>query len=167
MGTMESRFSGHRIARIGAPMLLAAVAAVGLLGAKSAEAKNDFANGFEDQLGRIAAYEAVSFGKFVLSGGTHYGARPVLYSPRSHHRSPWHRRYRDRDDRHDRIDRWDDRDDGRRFGRVRGRDEPCDDERTVVYERVQRSYRGGNVFVTRKLKYSDGTRIVTEKQIRH
>jgi hypothetical protein len=47
-----------------------------LFGAAPARANNEFKNGFEDQLGRIAAVGAVNFGLSVLSGG-YYPAYPV------------------------------------------------------------------------------------------
>ena len=158
MGTMGS-FSRARIARLGAPALLLAIAATGIFSAQPAQAKNDFANGFEDQLGRIAAYEAVSFGKFVISGGAiHPHYRPAVHRHRRHHhhRGPrWARRHRTERDRS-------------RFESVRYREEPCDDDRrSVVYERVEHRQHGDERLVTRKVKYSDGTKIVTEKRIRY
>lgn len=70
-----------------------AVATLGLVGAAPARAENDFANGFEDQLGRIVAHQAVGLGFLLLSGGLQpqrvwhdpysgYGhARPYSYRP--------------------------------------------------------------------------------------
>ena len=154
MGTMGS-FSRARIARLGAPALLLAIAATGIFSAQPAQAKNDFANGFEDQLGRIAAYQAVSFGKFVLSGGAiHSHYRPAVHH-RRHHGPRWARRHRS--ERH-----------RGRFESVRYREEPRhDDRRSVVYERVEHRQHGDELLVTRKVKYSDGTKIVTEKRIRY
>lgn len=62
---------------------LVAIAAAGLVGsavlfgAAPARANNEFKNGFEDQLGRIAAVGAVNFGLSVLSGG-YYPAYPAV-----------------------------------------------------------------------------------------
>lgn len=59
---------------------LAAAALVGgatLFGAAPAQARNEFKNGFEDQLGRIAAVGAVNVGLSVLSGG-YYPAYPAV-----------------------------------------------------------------------------------------
>ncbi len=47
------------------------VASLGLLGAVPARANNDFANGFEDQMGRLLALEAFQIGRLVLSSGLH------------------------------------------------------------------------------------------------
>ena len=47
------------------------VASLGLLGAVPARANNDFANGFEDQMGRLLALEASQIGRLVLSSGLH------------------------------------------------------------------------------------------------
>jgi hypothetical protein len=57
-------------------MAAALVGGATLLGASPAQARNEFKNGFEDQLGRIAAVGAVHFGLSVLSGG-YYPAYPV------------------------------------------------------------------------------------------
>ena len=62
-------------------LTLAAIAAVIALGAApAARANNDFKNGFEDQLGRIAAFGAVNLGLHVLSGG-YYPPVPVAVAP--------------------------------------------------------------------------------------
>jgi hypothetical protein len=57
-------------------MAAALVGGATLFGASPAQARNEFKNGFEDQLGRIAAVGAVNFGLSVLSGG-YYPAYPV------------------------------------------------------------------------------------------
>jgi len=58
--------------------IAAALAAAALLvAAGPAQARNEFKNGFEDQLGRIAAVGAVNFGLSVLSGG-YYPAYPAV-----------------------------------------------------------------------------------------
>ena len=63
---------------------LGAIAAAALLGATAlfgapapARANNEFKNGFEDQLGRIAAVGAVNFGLSVLSGGYYPAVYPA------------------------------------------------------------------------------------------
>ena len=63
---------------------LVAIAAAALTGVTvlfgapaPARANNEFKNGFEDQLGRIAAVGAVNFGLSVLSGG-YYPAYPAV-----------------------------------------------------------------------------------------
>jgi hypothetical protein len=74
-----------------------AVGAVAVTRAEPARANNDFQNGFEDQLGRIAAYQVAALGVRVLSGayppvvvapvvvpvvvGVPYYAPPVVYVP--------------------------------------------------------------------------------------
>jgi hypothetical protein len=85
----------------------ALVLGLGLLLATSpAQAKDEFEDGFKDELGRIAAHEAVHAGKHVVAA--------VVYG--ESHRRDRHRDRRDRDD-WDRDD-WDredwDRDDRRR-----------------------------------------------------
>jgi hypothetical protein len=64
-----------------APLAAAALtAAVSLTIAAPASARNDFQNGFEDQLGRIAAHAAVDVGLQVLHGG-YYPVVPVPVAP--------------------------------------------------------------------------------------
>jgi len=68
-----------------------ALAAVVAGGAAPARANNDFQNGFEDQLGRIAAYSVTALGVRILTGGYYpavayspppvYVAPPVYYAP--------------------------------------------------------------------------------------
>jgi len=68
------------------------VGAIAVIGAGPARANNEFQNAFEDQLGRIAAYQAVAFGARVLAGAYYpvvapvvvpvrYYAPPVIYAP--------------------------------------------------------------------------------------
>jgi len=57
--------------------LAALAGAVALLAAGPARANNEFQNGFEDQLGRIAAYGAVNLGLQVLTGGYYPAVVPV------------------------------------------------------------------------------------------
>jgi hypothetical protein len=113
-------------------LAVAALAAgVALLSAGPAQARNDFQNGFEDQLGRIAAHGAVSLGLHVLAGGGYYGPPPPFrYYPPGYaygyaYRYPVrhvvrhkyaHRHQHGWNCGHD-DDRWDDDDDGRGRGR--------------------------------------------------
>jgi hypothetical protein len=67
---------------------VAAIAAAALAGSavlfgapEPARANNEFKNGFEDQLGRIAAVGAVNFGLSVLSGGYYPAVVPVPVAP--------------------------------------------------------------------------------------
>ena len=55
------------------------VGTLGIITAGTARANNEFQNAFEDQLGRIAAYQAVAFGARVLSGAYYPVAVPVPY----------------------------------------------------------------------------------------
>ena len=61
---------------------------VALIAAGPARANNEFQNGFEDQLGRIAAYGAVNVGLQILTGGYYPAVVPVpvvqanYYGPR-------------------------------------------------------------------------------------
>jgi len=55
------------------------VGAVSVIGAAPARANNEFQNAFEDQLGRIAAYQAVAFGVGVLTGAYYPVVAPVPY----------------------------------------------------------------------------------------
>ena len=61
--------------------LAALAGAVALIAAGPARANNDFQNGFEDQLGRIAAYGAVNLGLQILSGGYYPAVVPVPVAP--------------------------------------------------------------------------------------
>jgi len=77
MGTQTTRRirGGHKLAG------LAAVLGLGLvLAAPAAHARNEFANGFEDQLGRIVAVETVRLGGFLL-GGAAYGPPAAYVAP--------------------------------------------------------------------------------------
>jgi len=110
----------------------ALAAAVTLLSAGPARARNDFQNGFEDQLGRIAAYGAVNLGLHVLAGGGYYGPPPPLryYPPGYAHgyayrypvrhvvRHKYVHGHKHGSNRGHHYDRWDDDDDD---GRGRGR----------------------------------------------
>lgn len=82
-----------------------AVLGAGLVTAAPAQAENDFANGFEDQLGRLFAVEAFRIGHFVLasalpappvaygySDGTSYDDEPVVYERRHRRERRAHRR---------------------------------------------------------------------------
>jgi hypothetical protein len=70
---------------IGLLAIAALVAAVALTGARPARANNEFKNGFEDQLGRIAAYGAVNLGLQILSGGYYPAVVPVPVAPVSYY----------------------------------------------------------------------------------
>lgn len=117
-GTLRTRRIGTAVAS------LKAVLGIGLLGATPARAENDFANGFEDQLGRLVAFEAFQLGRFVLGSAfavpaAHYGYGSYEYAPprrvREHRAprdayrphecdEPWRHqrdRYRDWDDPYD------------------------------------------------------------------
>jgi len=61
--------------------LAALAGAVALLAAGPARANNEFQNGFEDQLGRIAAYGAVNLGLQLLTGGYYPVVVPVPVAP--------------------------------------------------------------------------------------
>lgn len=80
--------------RLLATASLVAVLGVFLLVATPAQAENDFANGFEDQLGRLVAVEAFQLGHLLLAGafqGPGYYANVVHAGPPS----PDYRGYRD------------------------------------------------------------------------
>jgi hypothetical protein len=69
--------------------LVLVACAIVMLSARSAQANNDFQNGFEDQLGRIAANSVVAFGASVLSGGYYpVVAAPVYYAPAVYYAPP-------------------------------------------------------------------------------
>lgn len=62
---------------IGAPLALAAIGAFVWMGmAAPARADSNFERGFEDQMGRILAYEAVNLGKHILFEGV---VHPATY----------------------------------------------------------------------------------------
>ncbi|HEY8156184.1 MAG TPA: hypothetical protein VII72_18785 [Myxococcota bacterium] len=70
------------LARNSGFVALAALAgAVALIAAGPARANNEFQNGFEDQLGRIAAYGAVNVGLQILTGGYFPAVVPVPVAP--------------------------------------------------------------------------------------
>jgi len=83
---------------------------LGLAAAAPAAADSNFERGFEDQLGRIAAVEAVNLGKHVLLGGVGaysahagYEVTPVRYVADGRHRGGRHvGRHAGRHWRHDR-----------------------------------------------------------------
>jgi hypothetical protein len=102
-GAPSSR-RGGRTAWLAAAVLLGGLA---LLGASSAQAGDDFERGFKNELGRIAAHEAVSLGTSLLGGlfypvsGPHrtysdYGYR--VY--RNHERHKHRRHFRHHPKRH-------------------------------------------------------------------
>lgn len=155
---MRKKTSGSR--RGFAIACVVAVTTLGLVGAAPARAENDFANGFEDQLGRIVAHQAVSLGFLLLSGGAHhqavrYGVRhepyrgwthadPYRYRPayrhkrraRRHYRPP-RRVYRHFGHEHDDYDAYEDCNEGR-----------------AVYERRFRFYEDGRgVEFERRTRY--------------
>jgi hypothetical protein len=72
---------------------LSLIAALGvvLASAKPAHAENDFANGFEDQLGRLVAVEAFQLGHLLLAGVF----QPPAYYSGVVHAAPPVRDYRD------------------------------------------------------------------------
>lgn len=131
---------GIRTSAVG--LFALALGAVGF-SAAPASARNDFQNGFEDQMGRILAFEAFHVGQVILSGGApyayhgdgpvyeervYYPAPPPVYyrpyyaRPRSYHkhrdcdRVESHRDgRRGGDDRYDRSGYWRDRRNGWRY----------------------------------------------------
>jgi len=81
---------------------LAALSAAGLLLAPAPEARagDEFEDGFKDELGRLAAHEAVGIGRGVLAqillGGPGYYAEGPYYRtppPRYYHEGPYYRPY--------------------------------------------------------------------------
>lgn len=85
---------GTQTRRRGAATWIAALAVLGgAMGVGApARAGNDFANGFEDQLGRLAAIQVVRFGQLLLTGGVaphphghhwagHARGHPAVYGP--------------------------------------------------------------------------------------
>jgi hypothetical protein len=84
-----------------------------VLSAAPASADSNFERGFEDQMGRILAYETVNLGKHVLFQGvasSHYGHDTYrgdhyryAYEPKRYERR--HRRHHRYQDRHDRRHR--------------------------------------------------------------
>jgi hypothetical protein len=68
---------------------LAVCAGVGLVTASPARADNDFRNGFEDQLGRLLAWEVFRVGHVVLQGGYPYYAPEHRARPHPRHRPRW------------------------------------------------------------------------------
>jgi hypothetical protein len=87
---ISKRASGGR--RFLALAVAVAVSAVAVTSAKPASANHDFQNGFEDQLGRLAAYQVAALGVWVLGGAyppvaapvvvpAPYYAAPVVYAP--------------------------------------------------------------------------------------
>ena len=91
ISTRRSVSSRRRLARVA----VAAVLGGSLLAASPALARNDFQNGFEDQLGRIAAYHAVSVGRHLLLGGLVF--HPYQGHYRYQRRTPWRRPHRGHD----------------------------------------------------------------------
>ena len=92
-------------------VLAAAVAASGLLLGGSPARAGDFKDGFQDQLGRIAAFQVVNAGRFLLTARLHpYGP------PHDHYRPPAARDWR-HDRRHHRRHDWRDEWSHRRFHR--------------------------------------------------
>lgn len=78
---MRQETSHRPIRKWGIGVVAALAAAVAVVAAGPAQARNEFENGFEDQLGRIAAVGAVNVGLAVLTGGAYYGPPPVAYYP--------------------------------------------------------------------------------------
>lgn len=78
---MRQEKSYRPIRKWGIGGVAALAAAVAMIAAGPAQARNEFENGFEDQLGRIAAVGAVNLGLHVLTGGAYYGPPPVAYYP--------------------------------------------------------------------------------------
>ncbi len=95
----------------GCPLAAAAIAAFLLAGttAAPAQADSNFEHGFEDQLGRILAFEAVNLGKHLLFQGVSHPYRGT------HHRSY------DRGDHHRYVHYGDHRGHGRHYWESRRR----------------------------------------------
>ena len=88
-------------------VLGAAIAAGGLLLGGSPARAGDFKDGFQDQLGRIAAFQVVNAGHFLLTAGLHPYGRPHDHYRRPPARDRWHdRRHHWRHEwRHERLHR--------------------------------------------------------------
>lgn len=141
--THEDRHDAARPAMLGAALALALGTLV--LGASPADARNDFRNGFEDEMGRIVAHHVAAVGHAILAG-------PVVIHKEVHirhgrpyrhrvHRHPHARPHRHKIHRH-RAHR---RDCGHR-GHVRGRGHRHDHGRiAAIGKRVHRESerRGG------------------------
>ena len=87
----------HRpIRKRGIGVLAALAAAAAMVAAGPAQARNEFQNGFEDQLGRIAAVGAVNLGLSILTGGYYPAAvvpvpvrvKPPVVVPKAKARAP-------------------------------------------------------------------------------
>jgi hypothetical protein len=141
---MTHRTSTQRTRKLCASALAAlGVALAGAtLSASPAQARNEFENGFEDQMGRLLAVEAFHVGRVILGGGypwpayyggwghpgwgppRHYRSKPV-YRHRGHGRDcdDVEYRYEVRRDRYGKLvkesyrSRGDDRRDGRGYWR--------------------------------------------------
>ena len=76
---MRQKTSNRSVRRGLVAIAAAALTGVTVFGAPApARANNEFKNGFEDQLGRIAAVGAVNFGLSVLSGGYYPAVVPAV-----------------------------------------------------------------------------------------
>jgi hypothetical protein len=97
--TLETARQGCRAPRSSALAALLACAALGLAAAP-ARAGNEFKNGFEDQIGRLLAFQVFQAGQVILGApGYGYGyawaVRPAprpLYPPRHWHHAHRHPR---------------------------------------------------------------------------
>jgi hypothetical protein len=120
-----------------------ATVALACLGASPAKARGEFADGFEDQLGRIVAFQVARVGGLILTGGHHHHPHvraAYRHTPwRRHHYRPFRPRVR-----HPIVPR------------QRYRPETCDYGR-VVYERIERHERGDTFTVSRMIR-CDGRR---------
>ena len=95
-----------RITRHNAALTIAAVltvAAISTLTATPAQAGSEFDDSFEDQLGRLVAGEVFQLGKWVLTGGPHYGHH--RYAEPVHYRGRHKRRHYRRHHKHHRVHR--------------------------------------------------------------
>ncbi len=116
---------------LGRSAVLAFALALGAvsLPATPAQARDEFENGFEDQIGRLLAFEAYRVGRVILGGHAPYGGHRGDYydygRPRHYRYSPPPRFYRPKHVHH--HHRYIDRD--------------CDDDVEYRYE-VRRSRRG-------------------------
>ncbi len=91
---MESRENlRHSRRRAVWPLVLATVGAFVLVGtsARPAQADSNFERGFEDQMGRILAYEAVNLGKHVLFQGVFQPYRGYRNDPHDSRHEDRHR----------------------------------------------------------------------------
>lgn len=100
MTSQISTLRSPRFAKTAVAALAVALGAIAL-SAAPAQARDEFENGFEDQIGRLLAFEAYRVGSVILGGGYPYAgyyggyARP-RYEEHHHYYPPQRRHYRPR-----------------------------------------------------------------------